>query len=275
MRIRDIENVLRYGRVVRNPWRAASARKRGAGELVPLRLRGGGELVIRSRTSDIRVFKDVYLKDVYRLRRLEKLTLSRGALDCVVDIGGHIGIFSSRASRLARRVIACEPMQENAAVFRRNMEAFPCPNVQLVEQGVSSSGDDSTFFTSENSAGHSVFEGLSGSGGPSGRVGSSRVVSMTTLAKVFEDFEIERCNFLKVDCEGGEYDILFGAGADLLSRIDRIAMEYHNLGEAYPQNTGEELERHLTANGFVVDRRASARHTNYGLLFAHREGVAW
>lgn len=269
MRLRDLENLFRYRRVVRNPWRAATARSSGQrGQRISLDLRRGGQLWIRSRTSDIRVFKDVFVKDVYRLSSLEARCRSQGRFDCIVDVGGHIGVFSARVAGFTHRVIACEPMSENAALFRRNMESLACTNVHLVDRAVASSERELTLFTSRNTAGHSAFHRLSD------QEAHSQTVQTTTLAKVFDEFDVEHCNLLKIDCEGGEYDVLFHANEETLGRIDRIAMEYHDVGSEYPRNTGEELERYLRANGFTVDRVGSSRHPNYGLLFAWR-GSSW
>lgn len=268
MRFRDLENLFRYRRVVKNPWQAATARSRGPqSECVPLQLRRGGQLWIRSHTSDIRVFSDVFVKDVYRLSSLEARCRSRGRLACVVDVGGHIGVFSARVAAFAHRVIACEPMPPNAALFRRNMESLGCTNVHLVDRAVSSSVRDMTLFTSRNTAGHTAFRGMTDQV-------RSETVQTTTLGAILDEFDVEQCELLKLDCEGGEYDILFHADKEVLGRVDRIAMEYHNVGSEYPRHTGEELERHLGAHGFAVDRLASRRHSNYGLLFAWR-GTTW
>jgi len=269
MRFRDLENLIRYRRVVKNPWQAATARSRGEqGQRLPLQLRRGGQLWIRSQTSDIRVFSDVFVKDVYRLSSLEARCRLRGQFDCIVDVGGHIGIFSTRVAGFTHRVIACEPMPENAALFRQNMESSACTNVQLVECAVSSSVGPLTLFTSRNTAGHTTLRSMSDQEAHSERV------QATTLVSVLDDFDVKHCDLLKIDCEGGEYDMLFHADEATLRRIERIAMEYHNVGSKDPRNTGEELEHYLDAHGFTVERIASRRHSNYGILFAWR-GSAW
>jgi hypothetical protein len=40
------------------------------------------------------------------------------------------------------------------------------------------------------------------------------------------DAHIARVALLKLDCEGAEYEILYGMGA-LLSKVDRLVMEVH------------------------------------------------
>src|SRR5437879_4305635 len=44
-------------------------------------------------------------------------------------------------------------------------------------------------------------------------------IEAITLEQVFDRSRIERCDFLKIDCEGAEYDILFGASEVALRRI--------------------------------------------------------
>ena len=66
-------------------------------------------------------------------------------------------------------------------------------------------------------------------------------MASTTLEQIYSDGEIEQCDLLKIDCEGAEYEILFGASSELLDRTRRMALEYHNVGSG-PQQTGEALE---------------------------------
>ena len=265
LRPRDIGNYLRYRRVVRNPWQAVRAR-RGIrpGRLLALDLRRGGKLFVRSGTSDIRIFKDVFVKDIYGLSEFEREHRSPPPLDCVMDIGGHIGFFSIRVSPLARRVIACEPVPENAQLLRRNLEDTACTNVSLVHCAVTSTAGNTRVFTSPNPARHSVLASLAGS------ETESVSVRARTLSDLFDEYKVERCDLLKLDCEGSEYGILFHASSEILGRVDRIAMEYHRASAEKPQYTGEELERFLSASSFTVRRQPSSSLPNHGLLFAWR-----
>src|SRR6266508_6011309 len=56
------------------------------------------------------------------------------------------------------------------------------------------------------------------------------IVKAVSLKDIFDAHAVEQCDFLKLDCEGAEYDILFSLAVDYFRRIKRIAMEYH--GEA-------------------------------------------
>ncbi len=47
----------------------------------------------------------------------------------------------------------------------------------------------------------------------------AETVPAVSLADVFARCQIERCDLLKLDCEGAEYDILFNAPDGILQRI--------------------------------------------------------
>ena len=50
-------------------------------------------------------------------------------------------------------------------------------------------------------------------------------IASMTLDQVFSVHEIRRCKLLKIDCEGMEYEILFGAR--VLDRVEYLAGEFH------------------------------------------------
>ncbi len=62
---------------------------------------------------------------------------------------------------------------------------------------------------------------------------------------------VERCDLLKIDCEGSEYEILQGCTPDALSRVRRIVGEYHE--GPYINGTGKELCRFLESRSFRID----------------------
>ncbi len=93
------------------------------------------------------------------------------------------------------------------------------------------------------------------------------MVQATTLDAVFRVHDIERCDLLKIDCEGAEFDILFHACSDTLHRINRICLEYHN---GLTPFTHSDLVRLLQSNGFSVAVQPSPVHPHTGYLYAFK-----
>ncbi|MFT4559234.1 MAG: hypothetical protein ACI92S_004624, partial [Planctomycetaceae bacterium] len=59
----------------------------------------------------------------------------------------------------------------------------------------------------------------------------------------------DKVDLLKIDCEGGEYEILDSTSDELLSRIDRVCMEFHEL---HPSHDHRNLVQRLESCGFDV-----------------------
>jgi hypothetical protein len=70
------------------------------------------------------------------------------------------------------------------------------------------------------------------------------------MATFFERYQIERCDFLKLDCEGSEFEIILDSDPALMRRIDRIVMEYHD--HRSPRFSHHDLLRALERLGFGV-----------------------
>lgn len=106
----------------------------------------------------------------------------------------------------------------------------------------------------------------------SGSAVSRRVsdVEVITLDDVFERFAIERCDLLKLDCEGGEYEILLGARPETLLCVRHVALEYH---VGLTPHRPEELVVRLQELGFDVRLVASPTDVVHGYLYASRAPV--
>ena len=61
--------------------------------------------------------------------------------------------------------------------------------------------------------------------------------------------KINSIDFLKLDCEGAEYEILFKCPDKILNRIKIISMEYHEIDKKRNKKT---LIRFLKSKGFKV-----------------------
>jgi FkbM family methyltransferase len=147
----------------------------------------------------------------------------------VVDVGANVGYFSLWwLSRFPRnKVIAVEPMPNNFSLLERNRMLNPDKDFHVINCAMRSQGghvilhfDRSDSFTTSASI-------LQGTGG-----GDEISVKAISLAQLVADFHLSRIDFLKLDCEGSEYDILYHCDGALLDSIWCIAMETHPGAEA-------------------------------------------
>lgn len=152
--------------------------------------------------------------------RLQDLTFQPG--DIILDIGAHVGVVSCYLAKKwpETRIVAFEPVPANYERLVRNLRTNGCENVATYNQAVTDEyklrlcGDPSV-----NTGSYSAY-----SGGRS----SAAVVDVATqhLPSYLAITGTGQIALLKLDCEGGEYQILQSM-ADRLSTIDTLIMEVH------------------------------------------------
>jgi FkbM family methyltransferase len=159
----------------------------------------------------VRLFSGTYEPAQSRLFQ-EHLT----ADSVVFDIGAHVGYYSLLSARLASagQVVAFEPAPRNAAFLRAIIAANTCPNVSIHELGVAAVSGTSPF--------------LLGTGSGTGRLARDGQFQVrTTSLDDFVDAQAHLPTHLKIDVEGGEFDVLQGARETLASTRPTIFLSTH------------------------------------------------
>ena len=126
------------------------------------------------------------------------------------DVGAHVGYFSLQASRLVGaegRVIAFEPIDENAARLRRSVELNCAANIVVIGEALAADRGPAQMFK----PGTDSFTWMMGADGDDHLGG--RLVAVSTLDSHLERFGVP--DLVKVDAEGAEVAVLEG-GPDLI-----------------------------------------------------------
>jgi FkbM family methyltransferase len=144
--------------------------------------------------------------------------------DTVIDVGAHIGVVSTY---LAKRnpdvtVLAFEPVPAVYALLIANLKRNKVRNVRAYNVAVTGDGRDVDL----------VSHLASNTGGASSYVADHELpghetvtASSITLDQIMEQHRIDRCPLLKIDIEGGEYDVLYNTKS--LTKIEHIRGEFH------------------------------------------------
>lgn len=201
-------------------------------------LRDGTQCFLRASSNDRNIFNEIFIHKFYNPPGFE---IKEG--DIVMDIGGHIGMFSLYASATASKVYVFEPFPENFALLQRNVAHNKKTTIVAIDKAVSDTAVTKELFVdTRNQGGHSFYSY------PAYKA-HALPVQTVSLAQAFSEYQVPHVDFLKIDCEGGEYDILFGCPKDVLARIKKISMEYHPVNERYNATT---LKKFLEDNNFSV-----------------------
>ena len=93
------------------------------------------------------------------------------------------------------------------------------------------------------------------------------IIERMSLDAIFDINRIQHCDFLKLDCEGCEFDVLLGASQSTLQKISQISLEYH---DGFTQYTHADLASYLERNGFKIRLASNPVHSYLGFLYAQR-----
>ncbi|PZS29897.1 MAG: hypothetical protein DLM58_14730 [Pseudonocardiales bacterium] len=207
---------------------------------------------------------EIFAEDCYRLDWFLGPLRQRPVQ--VIDIGGHVGTFSCRLAQLhpGASIMAFEPSPTSAQFLRRNVEQNGFgERVTVFEQALAATSGFAVF--DDNGAG-SGLNGLVSAGHASGAGTATKVETVA-----FDDAVATApapVTVVKIDCEGGEYDLVLGSSPTSWSTVQRVVIEYHPVDG----HTWLELRDWFERCGLHVSAEKSSN--GYGCVWLSRETLA-
>jgi FkbM family methyltransferase len=181
----------------------------------------------------------------------------------VVDLGANVGFFTCRTAFADRgiRVVAVEPLPLYAAILRNNIDDNCLKNVLAIEGAICGDANQTVPITVWFTASGELKTGEISK--TAARVETIHAKGWT-LSEVFQAGKVERCDLLKVDIEGAEYDLFEKIPPELWQKIQRIVMEVHNS----TTHSEKEIVQVLEQNSFKIHLHPEGGSTS--LLWAVR-----
>lgn len=185
-------------------------------------LRNGLRYVIRPDTNDKTILNEIWIKKLYSPKGFE---IKEN--DVVVDIGAHIGIFSTFAAFYAKRglVYSFEPQKENFELLRKNIKINNFKNIKIFNKGLDiKNGFAKLYISEKNKAAHSMkfIENKN----------NYTIIELVTLEDIIDKVN-KKIDLLKIDCEGCEYEVLFNLKESYFEKINKIVLEFHDINKKY------------------------------------------
>lgn len=180
----------------------------------------------------------------------------------ILDFGGHFGYFSLFAwknSGNASRIFVFEPDPKNFQILSKNIENTPIVAFQM---GVSETTGTAKLFLG-NSTNHSLIHDYKLN------LNAKEFVTIETISlkDIFEKNNLEKVDFVKMDCEGAEYEIILNSPSEVLQKISTFSIEFHDM--QIKEKTAARLIEKLMQSGFKVVKyvyEPSNLGLNYGKL---------
>ena len=220
----------------------------------PLLFRAGRGIIVEVPQRLLHTFKEIFMDECY----MHGLTQRIPACPVFIDIGANAGYFSLyAASRFANaRIFAYEPIQSNFEQLMRNINLNKNSKIVAFQKAVAGSSGE-TIMTFDEMEGFSTTAHIVTESNPA-RTDNLIKVDCVTIKDIFDENQLDTCDFLKMDCEQSENDIIFNCPVDYLFRIKLLAIEVHDDAEL--------LKKFLHDHGFVTYETKKA----LGMLYAWR-----
>lgn len=179
------------------------------------------------------IFDEIFIQNVYNYNINPKK---------IIDIGANIGLFSVWASKRwsPYEIISIEPEPINFSMLERNINLNNMKYAKTINAAVNSDGREIDLYVHKtNTGGHSTVK----------KIGSSIKVKATRLEPIICQLDGGKCDLLKMDCEGAEFEIIMQIDSDLSSRIGAII--YETEPTIYSVN---EVNQHLQRLGYKIQQ---------------------
>ena len=225
--------------------------------------------------ADQSVFNEIFKFDEYRAAK----EAIKNAKDPIVDVGAHAGFFTMYCRALNDRVkiFAIEPEAGNLRLLKQHLKENHISGVKVVAGALAEGSGERKLFLSGDSHNHfviptemegSISSGVMDSSTPRGSArNDNRTLKIKALS--FSDFcrqnKIKKISLLKIDIEGGEYEVFAGMSAPDLAMVNFVILEYHKGGMR------EEIENKLRVAGFGVQIFPSHFDKTMGFIFANNK----
>lgn len=158
--------------------------------------------------SFLHAIKEIFVDEIYLFK-------TENPRPFILDCGGYIGL-SALFFKLhypQSKIIVFEPDSKNFQLAKENIESWKFNDIELYEKAVWTNNDYIEFYES-NSMASSVRPLATG----------GKLVKIPAIR--LKDFLNQKVDFLKIDIEGAEYEVLLDI-KDELKNIEKIFVEYH------------------------------------------------
>ena len=137
-------------------------------------------------------------------------------------------LFFAARKAIKGRVIAFEPVKDNYDMLMANLELNDINNAFAENIAIANDNGTRTFHLSSFEANNSVGYVTGGHSLYSSKDHDQQIeVQTATLESVVKKYNIDKIDYLKLDTEGAEFEILLSTPMEIIKKIQQIVMELH------------------------------------------------
>jgi len=168
----------------------------------------GINVAFRDPLSFLHAIKEIFIEEIY-------LFETKKPAPFIIDCGGYIGISALffKLNYPDSKIIVFEPDSENFHLAKENIDSWGFDNIELHKKAVWINSEDLEFYESNSMA--SSVHAINTEGN-----------KVKVAAIRLKDFLAQKVDFLKIDIEGAEYEVLLDIKSSLVN-VEKMFVEYH------------------------------------------------
>lgn len=175
----------------------------------------------------------------------------------ICDIGANIGLTTNYFSQFAAKVYSVEPDKTHFKCLTEMVKYNKLDMVEPINKAIYMQDGEFELGHNQNRTMNSLHSAVWD------RSMSIDKVPTITLKTLFDTYKIEHCDFMKLDIEGSEYEVLGGeAFMEVAPKIDSLLTESHSWANRNPNQLKESLKN----AGFIVETVPN----DASILYAHK-----
>lgn len=182
------------------------------------------EIEIYVDVAESWVSREVDLRGIHEEHILEKIIDNLKEGDIFIDVGanvGHHALFASKQVTETGKVFAFEPVPSTAANILESKNKNNFIQLEIIQKAVSNIKDVISFYVYPYSDISGKTENFTDK--TSKKI---KVQQVTLDEELFENKKIIKCDLIKIDVEGYEYDVLIGGEKIIDQYKPKIILEY-------------------------------------------------
>jgi FkbM family methyltransferase len=191
-----------------------------------------------------------FLLGTYETPIQEAIASSLSEGDVFYDVGANVGFFSLIAARAvgpAGCVYAFEPVPENAATIKRNVELNGLNVVDTLPFAVGAASREATLLLARHIGGAA----LASAGEPPDMRGAI-TVTVVGLDDIVAERRLRPPSIVKIDVEGGELDVLRGMPIILRERRPMLIYEIDDATPLGLEQKARDIADYLTSASYTT-----------------------
>ena len=213
------------------------------------------------------------IDEFYHQKRIEKfIKKNKIKIKTFIDVGAFEGKYTDLILKIQEKckVIMIEPQSKYYSLLKEKyknnnlikiMKIGISDKEKLLKLKINKHEITSTFSQFNDTNKYLNYKAILFNSNLKNMTTNSENIEVFPLSLILQKNNLDSIDFIKIDTEGHEYEVLYGAG-DYIKKINYILVEFH-IDKIYENYSPDKIHNFLLENGFTLQKKFSFPFTTW------------